>query len=230
VFLAIKEVAKIKMKFLDNAVSNNDKELENDIDLITKSLSRPYFNSALKKLARENPNNARLICDYILTEQTEFNIKESTKEGKIKVLVWLSNFHNGKDFIDITKQDILKYLNNLRKSSEDDPSHKWIGSYNGRQAVFLKFFKWLYHSNEPDYRKRNIPYCMQGIKKLNRKEKTPYRSSDIWNAKEHSLFLKYCPNKRDRRYHAMAIDMSARPHEILNIRTKDQIMLTHGGM
>jgi len=218
------------MKFLDNAVSNNDKELENDIDLITKSLSRPYFNSALKKLARENPNNARLICDYILTEQTEFNIKESTKEGKIKVLVWLSNFHNGKDFIDITKQDILKYLNNLRKSSEDDPSHKWIGSYNGRQAVFLKFFKWLYHSNEPYYRKRNIPYCMQGIKKLNRKEKTPYRASDIWNAKEHSLFLKYCPNKRDRCYHAMAIDMSARPHEILNIKIKDQIMLTHGGM
>jgi len=30
---------------------------------------------------------------------------------------------------------------------------------------------------------------MQGIKKLNRKEKTPYRSSDIWNSKEHSLFL-----------------------------------------
>ena len=87
------------------------------------------------------------------------------------------------------KQDILKYLNNLRKSSEDDPSHKWIGSYNGRQAVFLKFFKWLHNLGEPDYRKRNIPDCMQGIKKLNRKEKTPYRSSDVWNSKEHSLFL-----------------------------------------
>ncbi|MGN6709182.1 MAG: hypothetical protein ACTHKF_07535, partial [Candidatus Nitrosocosmicus sp.] len=81
-------------------------------DLITKSLSRPYFNSALKKLAKDNPNNAQLICDYILTEQTEFNIKESTKEGKIKVLVWLSNFLNGKNFIEMPKQNILKYLNN----------------------------------------------------------------------------------------------------------------------
>jgi len=71
----------------------------------------------------------------------------------------------------IVNQDILQYLNNLRKSSDDDPSHKWIGSYNGRQAVFLKFFKWLYDSNQHDYRKRNIPDCMQGIKKLNRKEK-----------------------------------------------------------
>lgn len=62
---------------------------------------------------------------------------------------------------------------------------------------------------------------MQGMKKLNRKEKTPYRSSDIWNRKEYPLFLKYCPNKRDRCHHAMAIDMSARPYEILNIKIKD---------
>jgi len=85
--LAIEEDENLKMKYADNTVNNYDMELEKDIDLITKSLSRPYFNSALKKLARENPNNARIICEYILTEQTEFNIKESTKEGKIKVLV-----------------------------------------------------------------------------------------------------------------------------------------------
>src|SRR5690242_7951998 len=99
------------MEGATNTVSNYI-ELANDIDLITKSLSRPYFNSALKKLAKDNPNNAQIICDYIITEQTEFNINESTKEGKIKVLVWLSNFLNGKNFIEMTKQDILKYLNN----------------------------------------------------------------------------------------------------------------------
>jgi hypothetical protein len=101
--LVIKEETKLALEYKEN-----DKDLEKDIDLITKSLSRPYFNSALKKLARENPNNAQLICDYILTEQTEFNIKESTKEGKIKVIVWLSNHHNGKYFAEMTKQDILK--------------------------------------------------------------------------------------------------------------------------
>lgn len=197
------------------------KTLDTDIDLITKSLSRPYFRTILRKLIEENPQNARLICDYILDEQTEINLKDSTKEGKIKVLVWLSNFHSGKDFDEITKQDILQYLNNLRKPVNEDPTQRWIGSYNGRQAVFLKFFKWLHHRNEPDYRKRNIPECMRGIKKLNRKEKTPYKSSDIWNSKEHSIFLKYCPSKRDKCYHAMAIDMSARPSEILNIKIKD---------
>ncbi|WP_148687059.1 tyrosine-type recombinase/integrase [Candidatus Nitrosocosmicus hydrocola] len=195
--------------------------LERDIDHITRYLSRPYFRSALIKLSKDNPDNARLICDYILDEQTEINLKPSTMEGKIKVLVWLSNFHPGKNFVEMTKQDLLQYLNNLRKPVSEDPTQRWIGSYNGRQAVFLKFFKWLYYRSEPDYRKRTIPESMQGIKKLNRKEKTPYKSSDIWNAKEHSLFLKFCPSKRDRCYHAMAVDMSARPSEILNIKIND---------
>jgi hypothetical protein len=53
----------------------------------------------------------------------------------------------------MTKQDIFEYLNSLRKASDVDPSHKWIGSYNGRQAVNLKFFKWLHYLKEPDYRK-----------------------------------------------------------------------------
>ena len=196
-------------------------DLDKNIDFITKSLSRPYFNTALKRLARSNPNNAKLICDYILIEQTESNIKDSTKESKIKILVWLSNYHKGKNFIGMSKQDIVEYLNSLRKSSEEDPSHRWIGSYNGRQAVFLKFFKWLHYRNEPDFRKRGIPECLRGIKKLNRLERTPYKSSDMWNSMEHALFLKYCPNKRDRCYHALAIDMSARPGEILNLKIKD---------
>jgi hypothetical protein len=83
-------------------------ELEGKIDSITKSLSRPYFNKILKNLIKTNPNNTETICDYIIAEQTELNIKDSTKEGKIKVLVWLSNFHNDKSYKEITKQDILQ--------------------------------------------------------------------------------------------------------------------------
>ena len=56
---------------------------------------------------------------------------------------------------------------------------------------------------------------MKGIKQLPRKEKSPYSPSDLWEPREHAIFLKYCPNVRDRCYHALANDMSARPHEIL---------------
>jgi hypothetical protein len=128
-------------------------DLERKLDSITKSLSKTYFNKILKNLLKASANNVMSIYDYIIAEQTELNIRDSTKEGKIKVLVWLSNFHDNKSFGGMTKQDILAYLNNLRKSSLEDPSNRGIGTYNGRQMILLKFFKWLY-SPDDDYRKR----------------------------------------------------------------------------
>ena len=85
----------------------------------------------------------------------------------------------------------------------------------------FKFFKWLYNSEEPNAKARLTPPCIQGVKKLPRLEKSPYKPSSLWDAREHAVFLKYCPSKRDRCYHALANDMSARPHEILNLKIRD---------
>ncbi len=201
-------------------------DLYNKIEAITRDVSKPYYRNILKTLALISPENANIISDYITAEITEINIKPSTKEGKIKVIVWLSQFHDNKPFKTMDKNEILSYLNQSRKCSsctyiQDNLSHKWIGSYNIKQMILLKFFKWLYNSEEPDQRKRITPPCMQGIKRLARKEKTSYKPSDIWDAREHAIFLKYCPDKRDRCYHAMANDMSARPHEILGLKISD---------
>lgn len=121
----------------------------------------------------------------------------------------------------MTKQEILNYLNSLRRPEAVDRTHKWIGSYNARQMIFLKFFRWLYNQEESDVTKRITPACMQGVKRLTRKEKSPYKPSDLWTDEEHELFLKYCPSNRDRAFHAMANDTSARPHELLNLKIKD---------
>jgi hypothetical protein len=64
---------------------------------------------------------------------------------------------------------------------------------------------------------------MQGVKKLPRQEKSPYKPSSLWDTRENAIFLRYCPSKRDKCYHAMANDMSARPHEILDLKIKDII-------
>jgi integrase len=88
--------------------------------------------------------------------------------------------------------------------------------------VISKFFRWLYnYSNEPDSTKWITPSCIQGIKQLPRKEKSPYKHFDMWTNEEHVVFLKYCPEKRDRCYHSVANDTSARPHELLCLRIKD---------
>jgi len=148
------------------------------------------------------------------------NIKESTKEGKIKILIWLSNHLANKSFHQMTKQDILSYLDSLKRPVLEDPTQRWVGSHNGRQMILNKFFRWLYNpDNQP--KERITPTCMQGVKKLPRQAESPYKPSSLWDSRENAIFLKYCPSKRDRCYHAMANDMSARTHEILNLKIKD---------
>jgi hypothetical protein len=135
--------------------------LYRQINFITKTCSKLYFNKILKKLAEKNSENVNIICEYSIAEETELNIKNSTKESRIKVLVWLSNFHNDtKSFKLMTKQDILDYLNSLRKSTLEDSSQRWIGSYNGRQIILSKFFRWLCNPDEPDQRRRMTPPCI----------------------------------------------------------------------
>jgi hypothetical protein len=49
-----------------------------------------------KLLLLENPINVEIICNYIVAEQNEINIKESTKESKIKRIIHLSKFFDNK--------------------------------------------------------------------------------------------------------------------------------------
>jgi len=83
-------------------------------------------------MTQKSPRNVKVICDYIIAEQNEINIKESTKEGKIKCLVRFSTYLNHKSFSTISKQGIIDYLTSLKKPESTDPQHKSIGTYNGR--------------------------------------------------------------------------------------------------
>jgi hypothetical protein len=142
--------------------------------VITEGCSKPYFNKALVKMTETSLENCHIICEYILAEQTEINLKDSTKEGKIKVLIWLSSFLGNMPFGEMTKQDILSYLDSLRRPLSNDPSRRWIGSYNSRQMILNKFFRWLYNPDELDQRKRITPSCMTGVRKLSRGQSSPY--------------------------------------------------------
>lgn len=68
---------------------------------------KPYIKNSLDKLLENNIENGEIICNYIIAEQNEINIKESTKEGKIKVLIDLLKFLNYKDLKKVTKEDIF---------------------------------------------------------------------------------------------------------------------------
>jgi integrase/recombinase XerD len=93
-------------------------------------------------------------------------------------------------------------------------------------VVITRFFKWLYY---PDLspKERIKPSCVD-IPLLKRKEQSVYKPSDMWTQDDDLLFLKYCPSKRDRCYHAISRDSSCRPHELLKIRIKDIVFKMSG--
>lgn len=78
--------------------------------------------------------------------------------------------HANKNFRDVTRDDIISFLNTLRKSETDDPIHKWIGTYNLYLMTIDTFFKWFYNpKTEP--KERPKPEILVKIKRLKRKEK-----------------------------------------------------------
>jgi hypothetical protein len=97
----------------------------------------------------------------------------------------------------MTREDVLQYLNSNRRSEESDPLHKWIGTYNLRRIYLQRFFKWLYYPElEPS--KRPSPDVIKNMPTFKRKEQSVYKPTDLWTEQDDALFLKYCPNKRDR--------------------------------
>jgi integrase len=136
-------------------------------------------------------------------------------------VVYLSEYHNGKNFKEMTKEDNVAFLNSLRKSDADDPLHSWISTYNTYLVILLKFFKWLYHPDMPA-KQRPKPLLVE-IPSLRRKEQSIYKPTDLWTQEDDILFLKYCPSKRDKCYHTISRDSSCRPHELLKLKIKDVI-------
>lgn len=154
--------------------------------------------------------------------KTEASISSTYRRNILSSLKLLSEFLDNKPFIDMTREDIVSYLDSLRKPEHEDVLHKWVGTYNIRLAFFTGFFKWLYH-NEIEASRRLKPQLLANVPMLKRKEQSIYKPTDLWTQEDDLLFLRYCPSKRIKCYHVMSRDTSCRPHELLRLRVKDVI-------
>ena len=190
--------------------------LDRRIDETTAGLSAAC-NNRLHSVSKENTTT---IIDYVAAIKIEVNPSDHYRRDLIELLCKFSKFNDNKPYKLLTRSDIITYLETFRKTETQDPLHKWIGTYNIYRMHLMRFFKWLYSPHiEPD--KRSKPTVIDNIPRLRRKETSIYKPSDLWTSNDDLLFLKYCPSKRDKCYHAMSRDLSSRPHEILKLKIKD---------
>ena len=197
--------------------------LDKKIEDIVSEISSAYVKDQLYGSGA----NVETMIDYIYALKIEINFASNYIKDIIGSLYRLSKYHKNKGFKDMSRDDAIEFLESIRKTETQEPMHKWIGSYNVYRAHLLRFFRWLYSPDlEPD--KRPKPSVMENIPKLNRKETSIYKPADLWTAKDDLLFLKYCPSKRDKCYHTISRDSSARPHEIMKLKIKDVKFKTIG--
>ena len=218
-------------------IRSNDYDIiflfERNLQAITDGLPK-HILALLRR--QKSKQNVVTIAEYIQAMKTEINPSASYRQAQIQVLCYLSSYHNSKIlFSEMTRDDIISYLDSLRKPEYLDPLHKWIGTYNTRRVYLMRFFKWLHSSSSfsssttndsvstplISQDKRPTPDVVKNIPKLKRKEKSIYKPSDLWTEEDDLLFLKYSGNKRDKAYHMLAKDSSCRPSEILNLLIKD---------
>jgi hypothetical protein len=174
--------------------------LDRKIDETTAGLS-PYY---VKNLRSIGAINGATIVDYIATMKIEVNLSDHYRKSVVELLCKFSKYNNNKSFKDITRTNIITFLDTFRKTDTQDPLHKWIGTYNNFRIHLMRFFKWLYSPDiEPD--KRSKPAVVENIPQLKRNEKSIYKPSDLWTSQDDLLFLKYCPSIRHKCYHALAV-------------------------
>ena len=197
--------------------------LDRKIDEISAGLQASY-NRNLRSISEAN---AVTIINYIITMKTEINLSDSYRKDLIQLLSKFSLYRDNKPFKEFTRADTIDFLETCRKTETQDPMHKWIGTYNLFRIHITRFFKWLYSPDvEPD--KRPKPSVIENIAQLKRKEKSIYKPSDLWTQHDDLLFLKYCPTKREKCYHAISRDTSCRPHEIVKLKIRDIVFKTTG--
>jgi hypothetical protein len=147
--------------------SLNDPLLDRKIEDVTAGLI-PCYSNLLRKVALSNIDNALTIISYINAMRTEANLSDHYRMDLIRLLSTLSNhFQNKLSFKQkqMTRDNLLAFLNSFRKPESVDPLHKWIGTYNINRIHLSRFFKWLY-SPEIEPNKRPKPSVIDNQKAI----------------------------------------------------------------
>jgi hypothetical protein len=160
------------------ANTTRTKEIEQESPLFEQRLVNAldglesYYLDHLRN--RVSKANALTIADYVLSMKVETNLSTNYRRGIITTLKLVSQFLNNKPFREMTREDVLEYMDSIRKTEISDATHKWIGTYNYHLTNLLRFFKWLYSPHiEPS--KRQKPKVIENIFNLKRREKSKYK-------------------------------------------------------
>gem|GEM_PF-2720840 len=190
----------------------------------------------MKELPRDE--DKELIADFILNWSNDSEdgmpMALNTKRGYISALVYLARHHNHKkSFKEMAPEDFFSkeiidektckkkgYLENIKRTYEEDAGQKWVNTHNQKGNCCVAFWKWL---TQPDLKReeRQTPPQLKGFRAIRRKQKTNVKREQFWTPEEHKVFLERCEDLRLACYHAIAKETGGRPGELLALKISD---------
>lgn len=99
--------------------------IERKVENATEGLSSSCFRFLHKRLLPANKENTLIICDYISSLESEINpSKHYTNDIIILLCTFSTFFKHTKPFKEMTREDVLSFLDSFRKTEGVDPMHK----------------------------------------------------------------------------------------------------------
>ena len=160
--------------------------------------------------------------DWLIDEEDSML---SNAANYLRVLKLFSQDLEGKELKQVTKEDVLQFLDKRKKSIERDPEKKWVRTWNDYLARLTGFYRWLCnHETSKDRDDWNTPKPFCDIKKKKNKRDSSYTPNDVWSVDELLLAVKYCDNIRDKAVLTVGWDMVSRNHEIVKVKLRDIVI------
>jgi hypothetical protein len=101
-------------------ITNGSPLLDRKIDEATEGLPLSYN----KHLHSTGQTNAKTIIEYITAAKSELNLSDNYRKDIVEALARFSRYNDNRPFKDITRIDIITFLDSLRKTEAQDPMHK----------------------------------------------------------------------------------------------------------
>ena len=122
------------------AGDDSDPNFDRKLDIITAG-AKPFVKEHL--LTKISKENCKILINYIMAMQTEVSPTEEYRVNTILKLKHFAEVTEPKTFRDITRQDIIDFLDSYRRSETVDPLHRWMGTYEVYRISLMRFFRWL---------------------------------------------------------------------------------------
>jgi hypothetical protein len=112
----------------------HDTLFDSKIEIASEGLSSRYCNYFYKIPLKEN---ALTLASYVISMKSEINPSNNYRMDVIEKISRLSIYSGKILFKDMAREQILGFLDSLRKPEASDPLHKWIGTYNLFRVFFV---------------------------------------------------------------------------------------------